>query len=140
VQDRVLGRAGVQTSSQLRVELIPLPDAMAQLSAYLPAEVAVAIYQRLDTLACKARTPDDVRSADERRADVFVDLLLESGAAVQIEVQVTVPADTLLGTSDQPGELAGYGTIPAALARRLAEDPRSVWTTGATPTGHRRAG
>jgi hypothetical protein len=154
VQARVLGRASTQTSSQLRaslrravlrvdpegaaqrheqrrkdrrVELIPLPDAMAQLSAYLPAEVAVAIYQRLDTLACKARTPDDVRSADERRADVYADLLLESGAAVQVEVQVTVPATTLLGTSDQPGELAGYGTIPAALARRLAEDPRAVW-------------
>jgi hypothetical protein len=76
VQDRVLGRACTQTSSQLRaslrravlrvdpegaarrheqrrkdrrVELIPLPDAMAQLSAYLPAEQAVAIYRRLDT-------------------------------------------------------------------------------------------
>jgi hypothetical protein len=148
VQDQVLGRASTQTSSQLRaslrravlrvdpdgaaqrheqrrkdrrVELIPLPDAMAQLIAYLPAEQAIAIYQRLDTLACKARTPDDVRSADERRADVFVDLLLESGAAVQVEVQVTVPVDTLLGTSDHPGELAGYGSIPAALARRLAD-------------------
>src|SRR3979490_1898575 len=49
------------------------------------------------------------------------------GAAVQVEVQVTVPADTLLGASDQPGELAGYGSIPAALARRLAEDPRATW-------------
>jgi hypothetical protein len=154
VQDQVLGRAGTQTASQLRaslrravlrvdpdgaaqryeerrkdrrVELIPLPDAMAQLSAYLPAEQAIAIYQRLDTLACKARTPENRRSADERRADVFVDLLLESGAAVQVEVQVTVPADTLLGTSDHPGELAGYGSIPAALARRLANDPRATW-------------
>jgi hypothetical protein len=154
VQDQVLGRAGTQTASQLRaslrravlrvdpegaaqrheerrkdrrVELIPLPDAMAQLSAYLPAEQAIACYQRLDTLAGKARAPEDQRSADERRADVFVDLLLESGAAVRVEVQVTVPADTLLGTNDHPGELAGYGTIPAALARRLAEDPRATW-------------
>jgi hypothetical protein len=154
VQDQVLGRAGTQTTSQLRaslrravlrvdpdgaaqcheqrrkdrrVELIPLPDAMAQLSAYLPAEQAAACYPRLDTLARTARTPDDARSADERRADAFVDLLLESGAAVQVEVQVTVPADTLLGTSEQPGELAGYGTIPAALARRIAEDPRATW-------------
>jgi hypothetical protein len=44
-----------------------------------------------------------------------------------VEVQVTVPADTLLGTSDQPGHLAGYGSIPAALARRIAHDPRAVW-------------
>jgi hypothetical protein len=154
VWDRVMGRACSQTSSQLRaslrravlrvdpegaarrheerrkdrrVELIPLPDAMAQLTAYLPAEVAVAIYKRLDVLACKARTPGDMRSADERRADVYADLLLDSGAAVQVKVQVTVPASTLLGTSDQPGELAGYGSIPAALARRIAEDPRATW-------------
>jgi hypothetical protein len=109
VQDRVLGRAGTQTVSQLRaslrravlrvdpegaarrheqrrkdrrVELIPLPDAMAELIAYLPAEHAAAIYQRLDTIARTAHTPDDKRTADERRADVFVDLLLESGTAV----------------------------------------------------------
>jgi hypothetical protein len=58
---------------------------------------------------------------------VYADLLLDSGTAVQVQVQVTVPATTLLGTSDQPGELAGYGSIPAALARRIAEDPRATW-------------
>ncbi len=37
-------------------------------------------------------------------------------------VQVTVGAGTLLGLDDEPGELAGYGPIPAPLARRLAAD------------------
>src|SRR6266508_2608961 len=37
-------------------------------------------------------------------------------------IEVTVAATTLLGLDDQPGELAGYGPIPADLARRIATD------------------
>ncbi|MGH3855153.1 MAG: HNH endonuclease signature motif containing protein, partial [Pseudonocardiaceae bacterium] len=33
---------------------------------------------------------------------------------------VTIPYTALLGAEDQPGELAGYGPIPAAVARDLA--------------------
>ena len=44
-------------SKDRRVELVPLPDGMAELVAYLPADRAAACYQRLDTLACKARPP-----------------------------------------------------------------------------------
>ncbi|WP_433556633.1 DUF222 domain-containing protein [Pseudonocardia xinjiangensis] len=46
---------------------------------------------------------------------------------VSIQIRVTVPLDTLRGTSDEPGELAGYGPIPADHARELAADPDSVW-------------
>jgi hypothetical protein len=42
-------------------------------------------------------------------------------------VQVTVALSTLLGFDEQPGELAGYGAIPADLARRLAADPTGTW-------------
>ncbi|MDQ3988910.1 MAG: HNH endonuclease [Actinomycetota bacterium] len=35
-------------------------------------------------------------------------------------VQVTVPITMLMGLDEQPGELAGYGPIPASLARELA--------------------
>jgi hypothetical protein len=35
-------------------------------------------------------------------------------------LHVTVSAETLLGLSEAPGELTGYGPIPAAMARRLA--------------------
>jgi hypothetical protein len=35
-------------------------------------------------------------------------------------VHVTVPVATALGMGDQPGELAGYGPVPASMARRLA--------------------
>ncbi len=37
-------------------------------------------------------------------------------------VNVTVPITTLIGASDEPGELAGYGPITAEVARRIAGD------------------
>ncbi|MGH3853888.1 MAG: DUF222 domain-containing protein [Pseudonocardiaceae bacterium] len=37
-----------------------------------------------------------------------------------VDVRVTIPYTALLGAEDQPGELAGYGPIPAAVARDLA--------------------
>ena len=36
------------------------------------------------------------------------------------QLHVTVAAETVLGMSEAPGELTGYGPIPAAMARRLA--------------------
>jgi hypothetical protein len=42
-------------------------------------------------------------------------------------IQVTVAATTLLGVDDQPGELAGYGSIPADVARRIAYDSDATW-------------
>lgn len=41
---------------------------------------------------------------------------------LRADVQVTVPAGTVLGLSDEPGELTGHGPIPASMARRLAAD------------------
>ncbi len=35
-------------------------------------------------------------------------------------VRVTIPYTALLGADDRPGDLAGYGPIPAAVARDLA--------------------
>ncbi|QTX04782.1 DUF222 domain-containing protein [Agromyces archimandritae] len=71
-----------------------------------------------------------IRTPAQRRADAARDLLLEGtttdGAAASIRptVHVTVPVLTLLGhdegSREEPGELDGYGPIPAATARRLA--------------------
>jgi hypothetical protein len=102
VEDAVLPRAAKQNTSELRraarravlrldpagaqqrhekrrqerrVELNPLEDAMAELTAILPAPDATAIYQRLNDFA-QATPPDDGRTMDQRRADTFTDLLL----------------------------------------------------------------
>ena len=113
-----------------RVELHPQPDGMAELWALLPADQAVAVYTALDRYARGAGKNRRI-GIDARRADALVALV--TGAACSADgaeagrarppralVQVTVPATTLLGVRDEPGELAGYGPIPADLARMLA--------------------
>jgi Domain of unknown function DUF222. len=117
------------------VVLTPLEDGMAELTAFLPADQATAVYRRVDDLARGARLPDDQRGADARRADVFVNLLLgrrHPGAGGEPDglrplVHVTVPASTLAGTDNKPGMLDGYGPIGAAFARKIAADPTGTW-------------
>ena len=119
-----------------RVVLTPAEDGMAELVAFLPAEQAVAVYQRVDDLARGGRVPGDQRSADERRADTFVNLLLgrrDTGTTDQPDsglrplVHVTVSASTLAGADNKPALLDRYGPIPAAFARAIASDPTGVW-------------
>ena len=54
-----------------RVELTHEDDAMANLNAYLPAEVASAGYRRIDGIARGLKTRDESRSMDQLRADVL---------------------------------------------------------------------
>lgn len=39
-----------------------------------------------------------------------------------ISINVTIDLPTLLGLAENPGQLAGYGAIPASVARELASD------------------
>ena len=125
-----------QARADRRLVLTPAEDGMAELTAFLPAEQAVAVYQRVDDFARGSRVPGDRRSADERRADAFVNVLLgrrDAGVASQPDsglrplVHLTVAATTLAGADNEPGMLDGYGPIPAAFARAIASDPTGVW-------------
>jgi Domain of unknown function (DUF222) len=155
VEERVLPRAGAQTVGRLRASLAravaaidpggtdarheravadrrvvvrPLPDGMAELWAFLPADAAASVYSAVDRVARKPGALGDGRTMDARRADALVELATraagKSGGAQPL-VHVTVPVGTLIGLADEPGELAGYGPIPAPMARRLAAD--STW-------------
>jgi hypothetical protein len=110
-----------------RVQLHAHADGMGALWALLPADDATAAYARLDMIA-RELPADDPRGMDARRADILTDLLL--GRTVRgerqttVEVQVTLDAATLAGLADHPGELAGYGPIPAEMARDLAAAAR----------------
>ena len=121
-----------------RVELIPLDDAMAELRAYLPAADATRIHRTLDEFARAAATPGDERTMDQRRADAFTDLMLgpPTGRGNGVLVHVTMPATMLMGLDEQAAELAGYGQIPAEIARMLAAD--ATWRRLLTDpaTGH----
>jgi hypothetical protein len=119
-----------------RVTLNPQPDGMAGLWALLPAHDAAAVYGAIDAHA--RQQPADERSMDARRADALVALVTGADTApMQPLVQITVPAATLLGLDDAPGELAGHGPIPAGMARRIADDPSGTWRRILTdpPTG-----
>jgi hypothetical protein len=75
----------------------------------------------------------DSRSKDMKRADALADIASQYLSSVIDEVQpqgrpltvnVTIDLPTLMGLADNPGELAGYGSIPAAVAREIAADAR----------------
>ncbi|SOD71314.1 uncharacterized protein DUF222 [Jatrophihabitans sp. GAS493] len=120
-----------------RVARFPHDDGMAAVWAYLPADAADAVMVAVNAVAdqSKAKCPDDGRTADQRRADAFIDIALNAltdptlpkSHGMRPSVQVTVAATTLLGLDDLPGELDGYGPIPAALARKIAADATGTW-------------
>ncbi|QUQ66423.1 hypothetical protein JJ691_41510 [Kutzneria sp. CA-103260] len=101
-----------------RVEFTPLPDDMAQLSIILPA---VDARQAYDLLTCDARSlPKDDRTTDQKRADAFLDRFLGYGVDRNVQVHVTISIETLMGLTEDPGLLDGYGPIAADSARELA--------------------
>ncbi|PXY22187.1 HNH endonuclease signature motif containing protein [Prauserella muralis] len=113
-----------------RVELRHRDEAMATVAAELPAEVASAVYARIDRAARGLRCKRESRSLDQLRADVLTDLVLggQCGTeATKAEIFVYIDFRTLAQLNNDPAELAGHGSIPAWLARQIAHDPSSVW-------------
>lgn len=114
-----------------------LDNGMSEFTAIIPTALAAGIHQRLTGLAKRLETPDEQRSRDQLRADAFCDLLLTglpteptaARAAVGLvaQVQITLPALTLLGRSTEPVTLNGITPIQLADALRLAAAAPS-WT------------
>ncbi|UTT69199.1 HNH endonuclease [Arthrobacter sp. DNA4] len=131
-----------------RVEFRPDQDGMAWLSAYLPADQALAGWNRLTATARGMQGPDEGRTMTQLRADTFADAILTNGtpndsdtpgsdstsgsftegvsavgdrvqAPIRAQVLVTVPVFSLLGLTDEPAMLDGYGPIPPSMARAL---------------------
>ncbi|MFC8732029.1 DUF222 domain-containing protein [Luteimicrobium sp. NPDC057192] len=133
----------------------PAPDAMAYVTALIPADHAAKVRAHLDRLAVSQQgAADEARTLDQLRADTLVALLTGArpitgpglaGTArgssagqvtepmawtsptVRTVVHVTIAASTLLGLDDAPGDLRGFGPIPAALARELAAGEGVTW-------------
>jgi hypothetical protein len=124
------------------VTLVPQEDGMAELWIRTSADKAHLIYHRVQTIARSLQGPEESRLLPQLRADVITDLLTGPGAAgdagsavpdrgsgagpvVISGVAVTLSLATAAGLSDEPGDLAGYGPIPADQARGLAGLARS---------------
>lgn len=125
-------------------------DGLATIVAILPAENAQMVMSAIESFVLLGEDDGssdmkDGRSSDMKRADALSALaswaLSQNSERVRphrrpLTVNVTVDLPTLLGLAENPGQLAGYGAIPASLARSLASD--SQWrrfitepTTGA---------
>ena len=114
---------------------------MAWLSAHLPADQALAGWNRLTAISRAMQGPDESRSMSQLRADTFADAILGSGTAtgdvedgeaahvpsprIQAQVLVTVPVSSLMGLTDEPAMLDGYGPIPPSMARQLVANGAS---------------
>ena len=57
---------------------------------------------------------------DQRRADALIDLLIGRADPPQVHIAVTIPADTLLGETAEPADVAGVGPITSGEALALA--------------------
>jgi hypothetical protein len=115
-------------------------DGMSTVVAILPAADAQTVMKAIEAFIIKGSTVfnipgespvSDPRSADMKRADALTAIagfaLAASSEDVAlhrrpITVNVTIDLPTLLGLSENPGQLAGYGAIPASVARALASD------------------
>ncbi|MFT4051214.1 MAG: DUF222 domain-containing protein [Microbacterium sp.] len=119
-----------RAASDREVTVEPGLDGMAYIGAVVPAAAARAIERRLDDLARHlAAASDEKRTLAQLRADAFVDLLTSApvagGAQIAATVHVTIPALALLGHSDEPAILDGYGPIDLDTAKRLAGEAKS---------------
>ena len=118
----------VRAESDRTVTTRPAPDNMVYLTALLPLTTGISVYA---TLRREADTCGDGRSRGQIMADTLVERV--TGRPADVPVPVTVDLvmsdETLLAGSTVPARLAGYGPIPAMIARRLvsaaANDARS---------------
>lgn len=112
----------------------PARDGMGHLTLYTEAPLAMATYDRVTAAAMAQQRSDEERTLTQLRADVATDLLLTGGgmgkdrfAGIRPTVIVTVPAMTLLGHSDEPAILEGYGPIDPETARKLTAQAPSLY-------------
>jgi len=128
-----------------RMEYVPDRDGMAWISLYLPGDTACAIWNRTTATARGLQGPTEERPLTQLRPDIAASLLLGTGQVAgerssgttaatasttamgkvptpRADVLVTVPVFSLLGATDEPAVLDGFGPIPASMARKLVAD------------------
>jgi hypothetical protein len=132
VEPRTAAARAKRAQQERTVQWWPLPDGMAELRLIASATDVMAVYRAADTLAKSRRRDLPPRGQegwqplDALRADALVALATGTAtsatAGSKTDVHLTIDLLTLLGLRDRPAELAGYGPLPAPLARMLAAD------------------
>jgi hypothetical protein len=102
------------------VTIRPAPDTMTYVTALLPVAQGVGVYAALKRAA-------DTTFDDRSRGQVMADTLVErvTGRPAEqpepVAVNLVLSDETLLGGDNSPAVIAGYGPIPAAVARGLVD-------------------
>lgn len=105
-----LRRRAEQATRERHVRLIPEPDGMATVAAYLPAADAVAMYGVLDECARRTCGPGEPRGMDALRADALIDLIIDRLAR-------SAPAGSAASASSSTGLADDTSTERANRAR-----------------------
>jgi hypothetical protein len=129
-----------RATSLRRVSCYNEADGMSTVVAILPAADAQIVMNSIEAFILRQeqlqrsdRDGDAIRTIDQKRADALSNIcsnfLSEISQTVTpqrrpLTVNVTIDLPTLLGLAENPGQLAGYGPIPAAVARELASDAK----------------
>lgn len=108
--------------SERRVTLRPAPDTMVYLTALLPVAQGVAVYAALKGAADTAIGTGVATSRGQAAADELVRRVTGSVIGQPVALRLVMPVESLLASSDEPGELDLHGPIPADLARLLVAD------------------
>jgi hypothetical protein len=103
------------------VTIRPAPDTMTYLTALLPVAQGVSVYAALKR---EADVCGDGRSRGQVMADTLVERVTGRPAErpVDTAVNLVISDQALLGVDDGAAVIAGYGTVPAAVARQMVED------------------
>lgn len=129
----------VKAKNERGVWLTPLDDGVAQLTAVMAAADALKVFNVLTAAALSAKLAGgETRNTAQLRADFLlapfdeaiatgelagvVPTKLAFGARGCGEANLTVPASVIMGVSNAPGELTGYGPITAQVSQVLARD------------------
>lgn len=113
----VVDRAA-KAETERTVTIRPAPDAMTYLTILLPVARGVGAYAALKRAA---DTTYDERSRGQVMADAAYERLTGQPAEVPapIAVNLVMSDQTLFGNDDTAAHVAGYGPVPAEIARRL---------------------
>jgi hypothetical protein len=113
-----------------RVSVRPAADGMADLTAHLPVEQAVACYAALAAAVDQVAVQPEpvVRGRGQIMADTLVERLTGQAVAadVPVEIQIVVPVEALLDPgSPLPAQVPGHGPVPVDLL--ATGEGRKTW-------------
>ncbi|SFA39513.1 protein of unknown function [Rhodococcoides kroppenstedtii] len=121
-----VARRKARAAQQRRVTVRPAPEFMGHLGALLPMDRAVCVWATLrrDADTIVATGDADGRTRDQIMADLLVERTVGLAPTMgpPVAVQVVISDQSLLGGSNVPAEVPGYGPIPAAAARAWIHD------------------